>query len=168
VAAAVAAAAVAVLIAWFVLGYLYILNPTSTSHPRRADAIVVLGPSLPDRVAQAVRLADELGVGQLAVSIGDTSGQATAYPCAGAPAALEVTCFVPAPYTTRGEAREVGTLARERGWRSVIVIAPTPSSAARTCWSTAASAGPCRWCALPSTRASRAGSTSSSTRAARS
>jgi uncharacterized SAM-binding protein YcdF (DUF218 family) len=122
----VAVAIGAGLVAWLVLGDLYILNPASTSHPRRADAIVVLGPSLPDRVAQAVRLAGDLGIGQLAVSIGDTSGQRTAFPCTGAPASLEVTCFVPAPYTTRGEAREIGTLAGERGWRSVIVIAPTP------------------------------------------
>lgn len=120
----VAATVAVVVAAWLVLGYFYIVDPATTSHPHKADAIVVLGPSLPDRVAQAVRLAGTLGVDQLAVSIGDTSSQASAYPCAGAPATVRVTCFVPSPYTTRGEAREVGELARRRGWHSVIVIAP--------------------------------------------
>ncbi|MFI7589580.1 hypothetical protein ACIB24_21140 [Spongisporangium articulatum] len=36
-----------------------------------------------------------------------------------------VTCFAPDPSTTRGEAMEIGRLARENGWDDVIVLAPT-------------------------------------------
>lgn len=35
---------------------------------------------------------------------------------------FEVICFRARPFSTRGEAREVGRLARERGWRSLIVV----------------------------------------------
>lgn len=37
----------------------------------------------------------------------------------------ELSCFVPKPVTTRGEAREIARLARENGWDDVIVITPT-------------------------------------------
>jgi hypothetical protein len=36
-----------------------------------------------------------------------------------------VTCFVPSPGTTRGEAQEIGRLAAQNGWDDVIVVAPT-------------------------------------------
>lgn len=121
-----AATVLCLLIAWGVVGYLVIVRPNVARHPQRADAILVLGPSLPARVAQAVHLADTLHIDQLVVSIGDTGGQAKGYPCVGPPAGLTVTCFKPSPYTTQGEARELGSLAADRNWHNVIVIAPTP------------------------------------------
>lgn len=38
---------------------------------------------------------------------------------------FEVLSFVPAPSTTRGEARGIARLARERGWQRVIVVTST-------------------------------------------
>jgi uncharacterized SAM-binding protein YcdF (DUF218 family) len=34
-------------------------------------------------------------------------------------------CFTAVPFSTRGEARTVSRLARERGWRSVVVVTST-------------------------------------------
>ncbi|MEA9985946.1 hypothetical protein [Subtercola sp. RTI3] len=37
-----------------------------------------------------------------------------------------VTCFTPAPFTTRGEAHELQAMAAEHGWKSATVITYTP------------------------------------------
>jgi uncharacterized SAM-binding protein YcdF (DUF218 family) len=42
--------------------------------------------------------------------------------CEQPPAGVTAICFVPSPGTTRGEAEEVGRLARKHGWKSVIVV----------------------------------------------
>lgn len=117
---------VAALIAiWVVVGYLLIVNP-GVDRPGPVDAILVLGPSLQPRLDLAVSLANRFHIRDLAISVGDTPGQAHGGLCGQAPPGLRVTCFKPAPYTTRGEARELRTLSAQRGWHSVIVIAPTP------------------------------------------
>ena len=41
--------------------------------------------------------------------------------CAGG-AKFRVVCFRPSPYSTHGEAADVARLARERGWRSLVVV----------------------------------------------
>jgi hypothetical protein len=45
--------------------------------------------------------------------------------CATRPAGYRITCFVPDPDTTRGEARGLSRLARERGWADVVVVTST-------------------------------------------
>jgi hypothetical protein len=35
---------------------------------------------------------------------------------------FEVVCFRASPFTTRGEARELGRIAQEHGWKSLIVV----------------------------------------------
>lgn len=121
----VALGVVVLLVIWLVVGSLLIVRP-HTVRPSRADAIMVLGPSLDPRLHLAVRLAGRLHVGDLAISIGDTPGQGRGGLCSQPPPGVRVTCFRPDPYTTRGEARELGALAAARGWHDVIVIGPTP------------------------------------------
>jgi uncharacterized SAM-binding protein YcdF (DUF218 family) len=111
---------------WVAFCALVIANPDVSDPPHSADAIMILGPSLDTRVNTAVQLADSLHISQIAISIGDTSGQAHSGLCAQAPSAITVTCFRPAPYTTEGEARELRTLASKHHWHHVIVIAAKP------------------------------------------
>lgn len=95
--------------------------------PARVDAVVIIGPSVPERV----RLAEErLRAGdarQLLVSAhpADTPGSTPA-PCRTPVPGVEVTCFDPHPSTTQGEAQEIGRVARSRGWRQIEVVAFGP------------------------------------------
>jgi uncharacterized SAM-binding protein YcdF (DUF218 family) len=45
--------------------------------------------------------------------------------CAAKPTRYRIICFAPDPSTTRGEARELGALAKANGWNRVAVVAPT-------------------------------------------
>lgn len=42
--------------------------------------------------------------------------------CVAPPPRLDVRCFVPDPQTTKGEGRELRRLAKQYGWRTVIVV----------------------------------------------
>jgi len=77
-----------------------------------ADAIVVLG-GRPNRLPVGLRLLRE-GEGRVLIVFNATgSGD-------------EEHLYVrPDPYTTRGEARAVAKLAREHGWRSIVVVTST-------------------------------------------
>ena len=77
-----------------------------------ADAVVVLG-GRPNRVPVGRRLLEEGVAPELLVfnATGEGDGD---------------TIYVrPDPYTTRGEARAVARIGRERGWRSVVVVTST-------------------------------------------
>ena len=77
-----------------------------------ADAVVVLGGHA-ERVGVGLQLRAAGAAPVLALSSGcppDAGG--------GVPAIR----FVPVPFNTRGEARAVARLARERGWESIIVV----------------------------------------------
>ncbi|MCG7320513.1 YdcF family protein [Arsenicicoccus bolidensis] len=91
----------------------------------RSDAIVVLGPSVDERVTQAELLMRKGAAGTMVVSahpadlgrVPDVCAHEKPYP---------VVCFDPVPSTTQGEARAVAKLARERGWTSLQVITFDP------------------------------------------
>lgn len=87
-----------------------------SDRPARADAVIVLGPSTPDRIALATRLVDEGYAPHAYVSM--PSDMIDLSPCATA----NVTCFTPSPTTTRGEARFTLDSAHAHGWSSVIVV----------------------------------------------
>lgn len=124
-----ASAAVAVVVAWAVFAVVVIAHPTLATDPGRADAVVVLGPSN-QRVPQAVALARKVGARDIALSIGDFAiQQQTTCTQPG----FTVLCFVPDPYSTQGEAAEIGALARANGWHSIAVIAARPQ-ASRARW----------------------------------
>ncbi len=110
--------------AWLVFVVAVIGHPSITQHPGHADAIVVLGPSN-KRVTQALSLARQLDVDRVVLSIGDFAGQGRTCHQPG----IRITCFIPDPYSTSGEAGEMERLARQEHWRSIVVVAPIPQAA---------------------------------------
>ena len=79
---------------------------------RRADAIVVLG-GRPNRLPVGLRLWREGVAPTLVVFNEDGRGDD------------EHLYFRPEPYNTRGEARVTARLAREHGWRSIVLVTST-------------------------------------------
>jgi uncharacterized SAM-binding protein YcdF (DUF218 family) len=115
----------ALVVAWLVLCYLVIADPT-VNHPRRADAIVVLGP--PDdngRVDTALSLIRQHVATNLVISMTSERQRQARSLCAAPQDGFDVTCFRPQPSTTRGEAKHVRDLARQHGWTSVVVVTST-------------------------------------------
>ena len=90
--------------------------------PAPVDAIVVLGGS-GDRVREGLRLAQAGYAREVVFSTpsGEYSGRPLGV-CVHGVLGLQVSCVDPVPVTTQGEARIIGRLAAERGWRSVIVV----------------------------------------------
>jgi uncharacterized SAM-binding protein YcdF (DUF218 family) len=85
----------------------------------KADAIVVLAGSK-HRLPVALRLFQRGVAPVLVISDGlDPRSRRTIRLCRERP---DVLCPKPDPYSTRGEARLVARLARERGWRSLVVV----------------------------------------------
>ncbi len=102
------------------------LQPKIDRHLTPADAIVVLGGNPYDRFEYGLELAEQ-GLSRQVVlsnSVGadDTRMQEL---CARSITGVQVTCFLPQPWTTRGEAQEVQRLAAARGWDDIIVVTTT-------------------------------------------
>ncbi|MCS3779654.1 YdcF family protein [Tsukamurella ocularis] len=102
------------------------LQPKIDRELTPADAIVVLGGNPYDRFEYGLELA-ERGLSTQVVlsnSVGaaDTRMQEL---CARTITGVQVTCFLPEPWTTRGEAQEVQRLAAARGWDDIIVVTTT-------------------------------------------
>ncbi|MBT0566276.1 YdcF family protein [Williamsia sp. CHRR-6] len=96
-----------------------------TDELRRADAIFVLGGAGGEtRYRYAVGLADQGLAPDLVMSnpkhFLDDTGLCRPRP------GVRVDCFQPDPSTTRGEAQKLRDLARQRGWRTVIVVTFRP------------------------------------------
>jgi hypothetical protein len=112
-------------VAWLVVGYLVIVDPT-VNHPRHADAVVVLGP--PDengRVATALDLVHRGVTSNLVISVMSERQRRAKSLCTTPQPGFTVTCFQPHPSTTRGEAEHLRDLARQHGWHSIIVVTST-------------------------------------------
>jgi hypothetical protein len=92
----------------------------------RVDAVVALG-GLPETALYAQTLVQHGAAPVLVLS--DPYHADSALPvheaCASRPAGYRIICFTPDPSTTRGEAREIRTLAQANGWTRVAVVAPT-------------------------------------------
>lgn len=115
-------AVLALALAWLAACYLVVAQPAVNS-PVRSDAILVLGPPLVDgRLDEALRLAEQHYAGTVVISIGWDKGLQRVAACANDNPAYQVICFRPDPATTRGEAEELGRLARSHGWHSVLVV----------------------------------------------
>ncbi len=112
----------ALLLLWLAACFLVVAEP-SVNSPTRSDAILVLGPPLVDgRLDEALRLAGQHYAGTVVISIGWAKGRQRIPACANDNPAYQVICFEPKPTTTRGEAEEIGSLARAHHWRSVLVV----------------------------------------------
>jgi uncharacterized SAM-binding protein YcdF (DUF218 family) len=92
--------------------------------PAHADAIVMFNGS-GDRLHTAIRLAREHVAPNLVVS---RSSQYWVYNnrCAPAIPGVTLTCFVPNPSTTQGEAEFAATLAARFHWRSMVLVSSRP------------------------------------------
>lgn len=89
--------------------------------PERADAIVVLDGDRPRRLAHGIALA----AAGLSPTLVVVRCEAYAQELLDRPLPFEVLSFVPRPSTTRGEARAVARLVRERGWTRLLVVTST-------------------------------------------
>jgi hypothetical protein len=116
-------------VAWGIWAYRVLGHP-ALDQPTPADAVVVLGPVQENGSLRTGReLVDRGLADRLLVSVTpDRRGRPGGRMCRGLGSDAgtgQVTCFVPDPATTRGEARTVAELARRNDWNTVIVVTPS-------------------------------------------
>lgn len=114
--------ALAGLTVWILVGLPFIVFPRIDAVPAHADAVLVLGPPVPERVAVAERLLAAHRVDTALVSV---PGEASEWDVQGLCARSDVICFKPDPSTTRGEAEVLRRYAAARHWSSVVVTTTT-------------------------------------------
>ncbi len=112
---------VALLIA-FLAATVYLFVLPHMDRVTHADAVVVLSGGRADRLPKGLELVQRGVAPTLVIS----DGRAPDYPqanklCKGGQP-FKVICFVPDPYSTRGEAEGVARLARKHGWHSLVVV----------------------------------------------
>jgi uncharacterized SAM-binding protein YcdF (DUF218 family) len=112
---------VLVLVVWLVASGVLFVWPRQ-DEPRRADAIVVLSGGRKTRLAKGLELVRAEVAPTLVISDGTAPGWKDANRLCNGGARFQVVCFRPRPYSTHGEAVDVARLARERGWRSLVVV----------------------------------------------
>lgn len=120
-------AAVVCLLVTAAATYKAVVRPTTdtVSPDSPADAVVALAGPVRS-VDAALRLVRQGVARELVLSNGyGPDDPQMKQLCASRPAGFGITCFVPDPSSTRGEARAIGRIARERGWQDVIVVTPT-------------------------------------------
>jgi uncharacterized SAM-binding protein YcdF (DUF218 family) len=106
---------------------LFVWPPAESSAPAHADVVVVLSGSK-RRLPPALALIRRGVAPVLALSTVQRTKhwpQAERLCAAHRYAGARVVCFTAVPYNTRGEARTVARLARERGWHSIVVVSST-------------------------------------------
>lgn len=106
---------------------LFVWPPGESSAPTHASVVVVLSGDrarLPPALALVRRgVAPVLAISSVART---PRWQEARRLCdRGRYARARVVCFTAVPFSTQGEARTVARLARERGWRSVVVVTST-------------------------------------------
>jgi uncharacterized SAM-binding protein YcdF (DUF218 family) len=118
------AAGLAVVIA-FVGSSAYLFVRPRTGRTTRADALVILGPGLHgERFEKGMSLM-KAGLARVLVVSRSSGGGRPARAICARRWRFEVICFRARPFSTRGEARELGRLASARGWTSVVVVTST-------------------------------------------
>jgi hypothetical protein len=106
---------------------LFVWPPDLSGAPQHADAAIVLSGEH-NRLGPALDLARRGVVPVVAISsVARTPKwkEGRRLCAAGRYGAAQVVCFLAVPYSTRGEARAVARLAKERSWRSVVVSTST-------------------------------------------
>jgi uncharacterized SAM-binding protein YcdF (DUF218 family) len=115
--------------AWLVLSAVLFVWPWAASSPQQADAVVVLAGARNERLDPALALMRKRVAPVLVISSAarDPKWRKARRLCA-APAdayAFRVVCFEAVPYSTQGEARAIGRLARANRWTRVAVVTST-------------------------------------------
>jgi uncharacterized SAM-binding protein YcdF (DUF218 family) len=87
-----------------------------------ADAVVVLSGGRSDRLPKGLKLVQDGVAPTLVISDGRAQGYPQANRLCRGGQPFKVICFLPDPYSTRGEAEAVGRLARKHGWKSLVVV----------------------------------------------
>jgi uncharacterized SAM-binding protein YcdF (DUF218 family) len=120
--------AAALLAAWLVACLvLFVWPPAESKPPRHADVVVVLSGDT-KRLPPALELVRKGVAPVLAISTVERTRhwrEARRLCTAGRYGRARVVCFDAVPFSTQGEARTIARLARERGWRSVVVVTST-------------------------------------------
>ncbi|QEN15631.1 YdcF family protein [Mycolicibacterium sp. ELW1] len=92
----------------------------------KADAIVVLGGENDGRLEYGLNLARQGYASTVVLSNAYSATPADLgdfeHACASGTPSITVLCFIPDPFTTRGEAMYVARLAKEHNWTHVIVV----------------------------------------------
>ena len=115
----------AALVLWLVGCLLVVVEPT-VNKLAKVDAILVLGPPDVDgRAEAAYALASQHYASTVVISVESELQQQVKGACRNQNPGYQVICFQPDPRTTQGEAREIGRLAREHHWHSIIVVTST-------------------------------------------
>ena len=110
---------------WAVLGLRFIVYPqvNSTSEIDTVDAVYVLGPAPPARMAKGMAMANSGLSDHLVVTVGENSpppGYCSAQH------SFTVHCVQPDPMTTGGESAHWARMAHEHQWDSIAVITNRP------------------------------------------
>jgi uncharacterized SAM-binding protein YcdF (DUF218 family) len=115
---AVAAALLALFLAFCAVSARLFVFP-DTGMPKHVDAIVVLGGS-GDRLDLGMQLAQQGKASYLVLSLG--LPWVPPGICQQHVGPAQVICFVPDPDTTQGEARGAGRIARQHGWKAIVLV----------------------------------------------
>ncbi|QWT23388.1 hypothetical protein KPL76_11755 [Subtercola sp. PAMC28395] len=118
----VVATALSLVVAFAVANLAY----PQTGRPERTDVVLVLGPATNDRIALAESLMKKGLSSNLLVSVGSSKATSDPDTICSKKVSYTVYCAVPDPFTTQGEARWLGRMAREHGWKSATVITFKP------------------------------------------
>lgn len=109
-------------VVWLAACYLVVLEPT-VNKPAKVDAILVLGPPDVDgRVDEAYALAHAHLASTVVISVQSDLQLQVKSACRNQNPDYQVICFQPDPSTTQGEAEEIGRLATQHGWTSIMVV----------------------------------------------
>lgn len=119
-----AACACAVVVALAVASYVLFVRAGSDG-PGHADAVVVLAGGRGERLARAQTLMARDVAPTIAISNGNQPGWHDANRLCEGAQRFRVICFRPQPQTTRGEAEAIRRLARDNGWRRVVIVTST-------------------------------------------
>lgn len=124
-AAAAVAGAVALVAAVAVAGIPVYVRP-QVDPLRPADAVVVLGGTPYERFDVGLELARRGLAPELVLSASTGLDDPVMARYCDTPYPFRVSCFEPRPWTTQGEAQEIGRRAATGGWRHIIVVTFTP------------------------------------------
>lgn len=112
----------ALVAAWLAAAAFLFVWPREDAVPGHADAVVVLAGDSGHRLPGGLRLVRRGIAPTLVLSREPRRWRTGLRLCSAGGDGFRVVCFRADPYSTRGEARAVARLARQHGWRSLVVV----------------------------------------------